>query len=300
MTLRTVTVFGGTGFLGRYIVRHLLDLGDAVRVASRHPERSQQIFKGETSRLASIHADVNEEASIGAAVSGAVAAVNAISLYVERGAETFHSAHVEAAARLARCCRAAGVEQLVHVSGIGADPASPSPYIRSRGEGESVVRAAFPAATIVRPAVMFGPDDAFLTTLAKLLRTLPLFPLFERGQTRVQPAHVDDVGQAIVRILAASGSDEIYELGGPRILPFEALVQTIARELGVTPVLVPVPFWMWKMVAFGAETLPHPPLTRNQVELMAIDTVTSPNRPGFNALGITPRGIETVLAAAKQ
>ncbi len=242
---------------------------------------------------------MNDATSIGAAVSGVFAVINAISLYVERGAQTFHSAHVEAAARLARASRDARVERLIHVSGIGADAASPSPYIRSRGEGEQAVRAAFPAATIVRPAVMFGLDDAFLSRLIKLLRTLPLFPLFGRGQTRGQPVHVDDVGEAIVRILEASEPAAIYELGGPRIYRYEALLRAVGGELGITPVLVPVPFWTWKVLARGAEVLPHPPVTRNQVELMAIDTVASPNHPGFTALGIAPRGIETVLAAAK-
>jgi NADH dehydrogenase len=226
--------------------------------------------------------------------------INAVSLYVEHGAETFYSVHVAAAARLARACHAACVERLIHISGIGADTASASPYISSRGTGEQKVRAAFPAATIVRPAVMFGPDDAFLTSLAGLLRALPLFPLFGRGQTRVQPSHVDDVADAIARILAMSAPTATYELGGPRIYAYEDLIRVIGREIGATPVLIPVPFRMWKMLALGAEALPHPPLTRNQVELMTIDTVVAPEYPGFSALRIEPRGIETVLTTLRR
>jgi uncharacterized protein YbjT (DUF2867 family) len=298
-TLRTVTVLGGTGFLGCRIVSHLLDHGFAVRTVARRPAQSRQTFAGDTSRLESIRADINDEASVATAVSSAFAVINAVSLYVERGAETFQSVHVDGAARLARCARDARVERLVHVSGISADAASASSYIRSRGAGEQAVLAAFPRATIVRPAVLFGPDDVFLTTLVQLLRTLPVFPMFGGGHTRVQPVHVEDAGEAIARIAAASDPAAVYELGGPRIYRYDDLLRAVGAERGIKPVLVPVPFWIWEMLAFGAETLPHPPLTRNQVELMAIDTVAAPNLPGLQALGIEPRGIETVLAAAK-
>jgi NADH dehydrogenase len=148
---RSVTVFGGTGFLGRRIVRHLLDRGFVVRVATRHPERPKRMFPDETRPLEAIRADVNDDASVAAAVAGAFAVVNAVSLYVEHGSETFHSVHVAAAARVARHARAQGVAQLAHVSGIGSDPASASRYIRSRGQGEAAVRAAFASATIIRP-----------------------------------------------------------------------------------------------------------------------------------------------------
>src|SRR5262245_5221930 len=176
-----------------------------------------------------MRADINDEASVAAVVSGAFAAINAISLYVEHGAETFHSVHVEAAARLARCARDAGVERLVHVSGIGADAASGSSYIRSRGAGEQAVLAAFPRATIVRPAVLFGPDDVFLTALVKLLRTLPVFPMFGGGHTRVQPVHVEDAGEAIARIIAASDPAAVYELGGPRVYRYDELLQVVGK-----------------------------------------------------------------------
>lgn len=173
---RKVVIFGGTGFLGRRVVRHLLDRAYAVRVASRHPERGKSIFSTDRPQLELVRADIGEDAAIRDAVTDAFAAVNAVSLYVERGNQTFHSLHVEAAERLARHSRETGIARLVHVSGIGADPASPSPYIRSRGEGENAVRAAFPGATIIRSAVMFGPDDAFLTPLTGVLRKFPYFP----------------------------------------------------------------------------------------------------------------------------
>ncbi|HEU5274698.1 MAG TPA: complex I NDUFA9 subunit family protein [Xanthobacteraceae bacterium] len=294
---REVVVFGGTGFLGRRIVRRLLAHGFAVRVASRHPERGAAVFPDPPPALALVRADVGDDASIATVLVGAFAAVNAISLYVERGGRTFRSIHVEAAARVAEHARRCGVARLAHVSGIGADASAESPYIRSRGEGEGAVLAAFAAPTIVRPAVMVGPDDAFLTPLVGLLRRLPAFPMFGSGETALQPAFVEDVAEAIVRAIERPAPERLCELGGPRVFTYRALLQTIAARLGRRRALVPLPFAVWRTLALGAEMLPSPPLTRNQVELMMIDNVASPDRPGFAAFGIAPRGVEATLDA---
>jgi uncharacterized protein YbjT (DUF2867 family) len=192
-------VFGGTGFLERRIVRRLLGRGFAVRVAARHPERVRAVFWSDQPVPLAVAADVQDEAAVAAALAGTHGAVNAVSLYVETGRTSFDAVHVDGAARLARLAREAGVERLVHVSGIGADPGSAAPYIRARGRGELAVTEAFGAATLIRPAVMFGPDDAFLTRLVKLVRTLPVYPMFGRGQTRLQPVYVTDVAEAIAR-----------------------------------------------------------------------------------------------------
>jgi NADH dehydrogenase len=285
-----ICVLGGTGFLGRRIVRRLRDHGHTVRIASRHAEPVRSAIADE--RLQPVRADIEDEVSLIAALAGTQGVVNAVSLYVERASTTFRSVHVEGAARVAREARRAGVERLIHVSGIGADPHSSSPYIRSRGEGELAVKSAFPAATIVRPAVMFGPDDAFLNTTLTLLRRLPAFPMFGNGKTRLQPADVEDVAEAIAR--AFSEVRPLYELGGPRIYPYEDLLRRIAERAGLRPVLVPVPFLLWQSLAWVAELLPRPPITRNQVELMRIDTVVA-SEPGFAALGISPRPLEDVL-----
>jgi NADH dehydrogenase len=229
-------------------------------------------------------------------VAGAYGVVNAVSLYVERGTETFHALHVEAAERLARQAQRAGVERLVHVSGIGADTASPSLYIRKRGEGELAVRAAFANAIIIRPAVMFGRDDAFLNTLVKLLQRLPANPMFGRGRTRLQPVYVEDVAEAIARCLRPTPTQTVaYELGGPRIYTYEELLKLVGHQLGKRPVLFPVPFPIWHALARIGEVLPGSPLSRNQVELMEIDTVASASMAGFDALGITPQSVERVL-----
>ena len=291
---RIITVFGGTGFLGGHVVRHLLGQSLPVRIASRHPERVRS--PSEVSALQSIRADINDQAAVAAAVAGAYGVVNAVSLYRERGTETFHAVHVKAAERLARHAQRAGVERLVHVSGIGADAASGSPYIRSRGEGELAVQAAFANAIIVRPAVMFGQDDAFLNTLVTLLKRFPAYPMFGHGLTRLQPVSVEDVAEAIARCLQPAAANPVtYELGGPRVYTYEELLKAIADRLGRRLTLFSVPFPIWHALAQIAEMLPGSPLSRSQVDLMEADTVASAGMPGFAALGIAPQPIEPAL-----
>ena len=294
---RTVAVFGGTGFLGRRVVRHLRRCGLSVRSASRHPDWGKELFALDDPHLQSVEADIHDEQSVARVLAGAYGAVNAISLYVEHGTETFHSLHVECAQRLATQARQAGVERLVHVSGIGADVASPSRYVRKRGEGELAVRAAFADALLIRPAVMFGPDDSFLTTIITLLERLPIYPMFGRGLTRLQPAYVDDVAEAITRALQRTEKHPItFECGGPRVYSYEELLKAVAHEAGLKPKLIPIPFAAWHVLAWFAEMLPNPPITPNQVELMQVDNVASPEMPGFGELGISPLSIEDILS----
>jgi NADH dehydrogenase len=292
--LHEVTVFGGTGFLGQHVVRHLAARRVAVRVAARHAERRRMSVCGEPSSLKFVRTDINDDASVRAAVAGAIGVVNAVSLYMERDRESFHAIHVEAAARVARHARDAGVERFVHVSGIGACPQSPSSYIRCRGKGEEAVHAAFPGATIVRPAVMFGPGDSLITPLTDLVRRLPVFPLFGRGLTRLQPVSVGDVAEAIARVLAAPKPERVYELGGPRIYTYRDLIRTIADHVHARPVLVSVPVGAWQTLGFLMELMARPLVTRSQVELMAIDNVASPECPGFSSLAIVPRSIDSM------
>ncbi len=290
----TVAVFGGTGFLGRRVVRRLRQKGFSVRVATRHPDRGRGLFGSDDTQVESIGADIHEDGSVARAVEGAHGVVNAVSLYVERGKETFHAVHVAAAERLAGQARKAGVERLAQVSGIGADARSWSAYIRARGEGEQAVRRAFAGATVIRPAVMFGPDDAFLNTMLSLMRWLPVYPMFGRGETRLQPAFVDDVAEAIAAVLQRPETST-FEFGGPRVYTYEALLRSIAREANISARLMPMPFGAWHALAWLGERLPRSPITRNQVELMQVDNVASPEAPGFAELGIVPRSVEEVL-----
>ena len=197
MAPRKVTVFGGTGFLGQRVVQRLLERDFSVRVAVRHPERIAALFPA--LHLDAIQADVTDDRSVAPAVAGVEGVVNAVSLYAEGGPQTLHSVHVEAATQVARLAREAGVRRFIHVSGIGSDAGSASPYIRSRGRGEKAVREVFSGTTVIRPSVMFGRGDAFVSPIARMLRRVPVFPLFGRGQTQLQPAYVEDVAGAIAR-----------------------------------------------------------------------------------------------------
>jgi NADH dehydrogenase len=198
---------------------------------------------------------------------------------------------------LATASRHAGVERFVQISGIGSDPESHSDYIRARGRGEEVVKTAFPGAVIVRPAVMAGADDAFISTIARLVRLLPIYPLFGDGDTRLQPVHVEDVAEAVSRLVSGQVAIDasIFECVGPRIYSFRELVQEIATELNTRVTLMPVPFPLWRILAAAAEGLAAAPLTRTQVDLMHRDNVATSDLPGLEELGIQPRDIVEVI-----
>jgi NADH dehydrogenase len=240
--------------------------------------------------------DIRDQPSVADALTDAYGAVNAVSLYLEHGRETFHSIHVESAQRVAAQAQRAGVKKFIHVSGIGADPRSQSLYIRKRGEGELAVREAFAEAILIRPAVMFGPDDAFLNVILKLFNRLPFFPMFGKGQMRLQPVYVEDVGQAIAKILQREQTGrDMFECGGPRIYSYEELLRTVASAAGIKVILFPVPFAAWGALALISEMLPSPPITRNQIELMQIDSTPRPGIPGLEELGISPHSVEEIL-----
>ena len=292
-----VTVFGGSGFLGRQIVRRLAGEGAAVRVAVRHPERAAFLTgTGAAGEITAVYADVWDEASVGPAVAGAEAVVNTVGHYVERGRASFAAIHGQGAMQVARAAAQAGVRRLVHISGIGADPASASPYVRARGIGERLVREAFPEATILRPSVLFGPEDAFLNRLAGLARVMPALPLFGSGATKLQPVYVRDVAEAVARALATPAAQgRVYELGGPRIYTYEELVRLVLAQIGRKRLLVPIPFVIWELLAALVAPLPHRPVSRDQVILMKRDNVVAASALTFAELGIAPTPLEEVL-----
>ena len=239
---------------------------------------------------------IHEEQSVADALAGAYGVVNAVSLYVEHGQKTFHSVHVESAQRVAALAHRAGVDRLIHISGIGADAASQSRYIRKRGEGELVVRAAFVDALFIRPAVMFGPDDAFLTTILNLLRQLPIYPMFGRGLTRLQPVYVEDVAEAIAQLLRRPEKPStIFEFGGPRVYSYAEFLRAVALQAGLAPLLIPIPFAFWHALAWAPNCCRIHPLRGIKWELMLVDTVSSPEMPGFVELEISPKSIEVML-----
>jgi len=292
-----VTVFGGSGFLGRRIVKRLAEDGAGVRVAVRHPERASVLTAyGTDGSITTTHADVWDETTVGPALAGSDAVVNTVGHYVERGRATFEAIHGQGAMHVARASAMAGVRRLVHISGIGADPGSASPYVRARATGERLVREAFPRATILRPSVMFGPEDAFFNQLAALARIMPILPLFGWGDVRLQPVYVDDVAEAVARALAIDAAQgRTYELGGPRAYSYKALLQLLLRQLGRRRLLMPVPYAAWELLAILLAPLPKRPISRDQVVLMRQDNVVDPAAASFAELGITPRAVEEIL-----
>ena len=295
--MTTVCVFGGTGFLGRRVVRRLAAEGATVRIAVRSPDRARSVLQAaELERVTVLRADVHDRASVAVAVAGVDAVVNVVSLYVEKDGDTFESVHVQGARTVAQEAAAAGVARLVLVSGIGSDPHSRSPYIRARGRGELVVREAFPSATIVRPSAMFGPGDALFSTLADIARLLPAVPLIGGGRTRLQPVYVEDVAEAIVRMLAERASaGQTYELAGPGVYTLRELVRFALRLIDKRRLLVPLPFAVAGMQARFFELLPRPPLTTSQVDLLRVDNLASGALPGFRDLDIRPRAVEDIV-----
>jgi NADH dehydrogenase len=295
MAERLIAVFGGSGFLGRRIVERLAADRALVRIAVRHPERAASLTRlGRTGQITTVHADVWDAGTVAPALAGAEAVVNTVGHYVERGAASFEAIHGQGARHVAEAAAAAGVRRLVHISGIGADPASDSPYVRARAAGERLVRAAFPAATILRPSVMFGPND-FLERLAGLARLMPVIPLFGSGQVRLQPVYAEDVAAAVVRALAKpEAAGQLYELGGPRVYTYEALVRLVLDQTGRRRLLLPLPYAVWHALAVLTAPLPNRPISRDQVRLMQKDNVVSPGALGFADLGISSTALEAI------
>jgi NADH dehydrogenase len=295
--MTTVVVLGGTGFLGQRLVCRLVAEGVTVRVAVRHPDQARSALRGAgLDRVTVFRADVRDQASIADAIAEAEAVINAVSAYVEKGGVTFEAVHVHGAETVAREAAAAGVGRLVLVSGIGADPESRSAYIRARGRGELAVQQAFPGATIVRPGAMFGPGDALFGTLAALARRFPVLPLIGGGRTRLQPVYVEDVAEAVARMLAdPSTAGQIYELAGPRVYSLRELVGFTLRLISRRRLLLPVPFGVAEVQARLFELLPSPPLTTGQVDLLKADNVASGARPGLRELNIQPKAVEEIV-----
>ena len=297
MDSNPVTLFGGSGFLGRQIVKCLAAGGTDVRVAVRHPERASFVERlGRDGRVERVQADVWDEESVARAIKHSASVINCVGHYVEKGGATFDAVHGQGALHVARQAARAGIGRLIHISGLGIDPASDSPYVRARATGETLVRQAFEKVTILRPSVIFGPDDAFINALADMARQTPILPLFGMGATRLQPVHVGDVAEACVRVLAdPSTQGNLYELGGPRVYTYKALLQLVLKQAGKRRLLVPFPFFLWDILAALMAVLPNPPLTRDQVTLMKGDNVVDGKALTLEDLGIAPASVEEIL-----
>jgi uncharacterized protein YbjT (DUF2867 family) len=298
MKQHRVAVLGGSGFIGRYVVKRLAERGDVVTVGGRHAASAKYLrLKGEVGQVGLVNLAIDDETVMPAFVAGNDAVVNLVGILHEGGGQRFEIAHHIGPARLARLAREAGVERFVHVSAIGADPRASSLYARTKAAGEEAVRDAFPTATILRPSVVFGPEDQFFNRLAATAMISPVIPLIGGGGTRLQPVYVGDVADAVVRCLddGANSAGRIYELGGPRVYSLRALTELLLDEIRRKRLLIDLPFGLAAMQARLLALLPNPPLTPDQVEMLKSDSIVSPGALGLDALGITPTAVEAVL-----
>ena len=292
-----VTVFGASGFIGRYVVAELARTGARVRAAVRRPERAGFLRPlGDVGQITPVQANIRDDASVAAAVQDADTVVNLVGLLAERGRQSFSAVHVEGARRVAAASRDVGAASLVHVSAIGADPSASAVYAATKGRAEMLVREAFPAASIVRPSIVFGPEDDFFNKFAVMARLAPALPLIGGGRTRFQPVYVADVARAIAEIAGDRGREgQTWELGGPQILEFRELMEMVLAEIDRRRLLVPVPFPLAACAGLAFEQLPFPPLTRDQVRLLRNDNVVSGTHPGLGDLGIDPTAVGAIL-----
>lgn len=307
---RLITVFGGSGFLGRYVVRALAQRGWRIKVASRRPDLAIHVQPmGRVGQIMPVQANVRYPASIAAALRNSDAVVNLVGILSSSGRQNFDAVHAFGARAIARAATEHGISQLVQVSGIGADPESDSDYARTKGRAEAAVAEAFPGAVIVRPSILFGPEDDFFNRFAALARISPVLPLLGGGTTRFQPAYVGDVAEAVARVLegqAIPGS--AYELGGPEVKTFRELMAYICDVTGRRRALLPIPFPLARPPALASEivdgltfgALPSMfKLSRDQLKLLKTDNVVSvaAEEEGrtFTRFGIEPQALEAIV-----
>jgi uncharacterized protein YbjT (DUF2867 family) len=294
---RLVTVFGGTGFIGRHLIRRLAGGGARIQVISRNPARGRHLQPmGNVGQIVTRRADTTSEEALAAVIGGSWAVVNLVAILYETRRHTFQSVHVDFADRIARAAKAAGAERLLHISAIGADPDSPAAYARTKAAGEAAVREAFPEATIFRPSVVVGPEDGYFNRFGEMARFLPALPLIGGGKTRFQLVWVGDVADAMIAALERQDArGKTYELGGPRIYTFEETMRWMLKEIGRRRFLVPISFSLASLMARVLELLPVPPLTRDQVELLKVDNVVTEGALTLGDLGVRPTPIELVV-----
>lgn len=316
MARRVVTVFGGSGFIGRNVVKQLAARGWVVRAAVRDPIAAEFLRPmGEVGQVTPLRADLSDPKAVAMAVAGADAVVNAVGILYESGKRTFDAVHVKGAATVAQAAKAAGVKALVHLSALGADKNSESAYGRSKAAGEEAVLSAFPGAVILRPSVVFGADDDFFNRFGRMAKMSPVLPvfvtdgfkpvcgesgctldLFGSGGPTFQPVSVGDVAKAAVLGLEdPRHAGKTFELGGPRRYTMKEIMELVNASTGLNRTLVPIPFGLGMIQAGFLQLLPVPPLTRDQMRMMKVNNVVRGGKPGLAELGIVPSAAEAVL-----
>ncbi len=298
MSIKQVTVFGGSGFIGQAIVRALAREGLLVRVAARRIELAEPVkTAGDVGQITLMRANLRMPQSVARAIEGSQAVINAAGIPFQRGRQRYHSVHVEGAKAIAEAAKAAGVQRLVHISGIGADVrSSKNHFIRSKVEAEGAIVASFESATILRPSVVFGPNDAMFNRMARIACQAPFLPLIGSGKAKVQPVFVGDIGAAVIAVLARPDTAKsVFELGGPRVYSYREIAELVLREIDRRKPIIGVPAGLMKIAGLFAEFLPVPPITADQVELMCHDNVVRPGALSLETLGIEPTAAEAIL-----
>lgn len=298
MHAKQITVFGASGFIGRHVVRRLAKMGACICIPTRNLEKALVLKPmGDIGQIVPLSCSVRSDASVSAAIGNSDIVINLIGILYEKGRHTFQALHVETAARIARCAKEQGVHRCIHVSALGADASSRSSYARSKAAGEQAVSTFFPDATIMRPSIVFGAEDGFFNMFATMARYLPVLPLIGGGHTRFQPIYVGDVADAIVHALHSPETQgRIFELGGPQIYTFRSLLEFMMQVTGQRRILINLPWWLAKLEAFFFEMMPHPLLTRDQIELLKSDNIVGPGAyPTLRNLNIMPTALETIL-----
>jgi NADH dehydrogenase len=294
-----VTVFGGSGFVGAQTVRQLAKAGWRIRVAVRQPSLAYAMrLHGDVGQIDVVQANVRNEASLRRALQGAAAAVNLVGVMAEQGRQGFQAVHVMGARNVAHAARAEGVTRMVQMSALGADPQSASRYARTKAEGEAAVLEVYPDAAVVRPSIVFGPQDRFFNRFAAMAQVSPVLPLIGGGATRFQPVYVGDVAKALTLLVADPALSGAYELGGRGVHSFRELMALMLAEIDRRRLLLPIPFSAAKLLGAAGDLISgvaNPPLTSDQVELLRRDNVADGGRPGLAELGITPSSLEAVL-----
>jgi NADH dehydrogenase len=293
-----VTVFGGSGFVGGQVVRALAKAGHRVRVAVRNPNLAYRMrMLGDVGQIEVVQANVRNVPSVARAVDGAEAVVNLVGVLWESGRQKFQTLHVMGARTIAEQAKAAGAARLVQISALGADVNSSSKYQRTKAEGEAAVRAVFPGAVVIRPSVVFGAEDKFFNKFGQMAALFPALPLIGGGETKFQPVYVGDVAAVVAKAVSSSAAEGLtYELGGPAVYSFKALMELILRETGRNRVLAPIPFFAAGLIGKVGDLSPiAPPLTSDQVETLRTDNVADHGLPGLAEAGVVPTAVESVV-----
>ena len=297
MRNRRTAVLGGSGFIGRYVVKRLAARGEVIAVGCRNAEAAKYLKPlGDVGQIVPLNVGIGDETLLPAFLADNDSLVNCVGILRESGSQTFELVHHTGPARLARFAREAGVDRFVHISAIGADPRSSSAYARTKAAGEQAVRDAFPTVTILRLSVVFGPEDQFFNRFAAMATISPVLPLIGGGETRFQPVYVGDVADAVLACLEDSATaGRIYELGGPKIYTFREVLELVLSEIRRKRGFVDLPFGLAAFQARLMSILPNAPLTPDQIELLKSDNIVSSGALTLASLGITPTPAEVVL-----